>query len=104
MTIDVTYSSPSNFNLPSPPYFHPGTSVTLTCHAHHAVGSVCYRWSSSCSNCFASSSTSQIISDSILQANDAGMHTCTATDSNSNTGSNNTALRLVGKSRLGWYF
>ena len=96
VTIAVTYNSPSDFDLPSPPYYRPGTSVSLTCTAHHAVGSVSYRWSSTCSSCFASSSSSQTISDSILQSNDAGVHTCTVTDSNSNTGSNTTDMKLIG--------
>ncbi|CAI8020956.1 hypothetical protein GBAR_LOCUS12479 [Geodia barretti] len=96
VTVQVTYSPPSAFILPSPPYYHPTSSVTLTCRAHHATGSVTYRWSSTCSSCFASSGTSQAISDSMLQSNDAGVHTCTVTDSNGNTGSNSTEMRLIG--------
>ena len=97
VTINVTYNPPSDFNLPSPPYYRPATSVTLTCLAHHPTGSVSYERSSTCSSCFASSSTSQSISDSLLQSNDAGIHTCTVTDSNGNTGSNGTEMRLIGK-------
>ena len=92
----MTYSSPSDFNLPSPPYYRPATSVTFTCHAHHPTGSVSYQWSSTCSSCFASSDTSQTVSDNILQSNDAGVHTCEVTDSNGNTGSNSTEMRLIG--------
>ena len=97
MTIEVTYNPPSDFTLPSPPYFRPATSVTLTCHAHGATGTVRYRWSSTCSSCFASSSSSQSVSKSILKSNDAGVHTCTVTDADGNTGTNSTEMQLIGK-------
>ena len=97
MTIDVTYNPPFDFTLPSPPYYHPTSSVTLTCRAHHATGSVSYQWSSTCSSCFASSSTAQTISETILKSNSAGVHTCRATDGGGNTGSNSTEMRLIGK-------
>ena len=103
VTVQVTYSPPSAFILPSPPYYHPTSSVTLTCRAHHATGSVTYQWSSTCSGCFASSGTSQAISDSMLQSNDAGVHTCTVTDSNGNTGSNSTEMRLIGKHQCHYF-
>lgn len=96
VTISVRYTPPSDFTLPSPPYYHPATSVTLTCYAHSAVGTVTYRWSSTCSSCFASSSTSQTVSESILKSNSAGEHRCTATDSVRNTGSNSTQMKLIG--------
>ena len=97
VTIDVTYNPPSDFDLPSPPYYRPATSVTLTCRAHHPTGSVSYQWSSTCSSCFASSGSSQSISDNILQSNDAGFHTCTVVDNIGNTGSKSTEMRLIGK-------
>ena len=97
MTIEVTYNPPFDFTLPSPPYYRPASSVTLTCRAHHASGPVSYQWSSTCSSCFASSSTAQTISVTILRSNSAGVHTCTATDGGGNTGSNSTEMRLIGK-------
>ena len=96
VTIDVTYNPPSDFTLPSPPYYRPATSVTLTCRAYHATGSVSYRWSSTCSSCFASSSTSQFVSETILKSNSGGVHTCTATDSARNTGVSSTEMKLIG--------
>ena len=97
VTIEVTYDPPSDFNLPSPPYYRPASTVTLTCRAHSPVGSVSYQWSSTCTSCFASSSTSQSATQTILQSNDAGVHTCTATDSVNNTGRNSTEMKLIGK-------
>ena len=100
VTIDVTYNPPSDFNLPSPPYYRPATSVALTCRAHHPTGSVSYQWSSTCSSCFARSSSSQSITKTTLQSIDAGVHMCTATDGSGNTGSNTTEMRMMGKSIL----
>ena len=97
VTIEVTYNPLFDLTLPSPPYYHPASSVTLTCRAHHATGSVSYRWSSTCSSCFASSSTAQTIRETILKSNSAGVHTCRVTDSDGNTGSNSTEMRLIGK-------
>ena len=93
----MEHTPPSDFDLPSPPYYRPATSVTLACRAHSATGTVTYQWSSNCTECFASSSTSQNITASILQANDAGVHTCTATDSIGNAGSDSTEMELIGK-------
>ena len=98
MTIEVTYNPPFDFTLPSPPYYRPASSVTLTCRAHHASGSVSYQWSSTCSSCFASSSTAQTIRETILNSDSAGVHTCNVTDSDGNTGENSTEMRLIGKS------
>ena len=97
VTIEVTYNPPFDFTLPSPPYYRPASSVTLTCRAHHASGSVSYQWSSTCSSCFASSTTAQTISETILKSNSAGVHTCRVTDGDGNTGSNNTEMKLIGK-------
>ena len=94
--IEVTYDSPFDFTLPSPPYYRPATSVTLTCQVYGATGTVSYQWSSTCSGCFASSSTSQTISSSVLQSIDAGVHTCSAVDNNINTGSDSTEMKLIG--------
>ena len=97
VSIEVSYNPPSDFTLPSPPYYRPASSVTLTCRAHGATGTVRYQWSSTCSSCFASSSTSQSVSDNILTSNDAGVHSCTATDADGSTGTNSTEMQLIGE-------
>ena len=96
VTIEVTYNPPSDFTLPSPPYYRPGTAVTLTCQAHDATGGVRYQWFSTCASCFASSSTAQSVSETILKSINAGVHTCTVTDGNGNTGSSSTEMKLIG--------
>lgn len=97
VTIEVEYTPPRDFDYPSPPYYRPASSVTLKCYAYGTTGAVNYQWSSTCTDCLASTSTAQNITDNILQANDAGVHTCTATDSIGNTGSDSTEMRLIGK-------
>ena len=97
VSIEVTYNPPSDFTLPSPPHYRPATSVTLTCRAYGATGTVTYRWSSTCSSCFASSSTSQSVSDNILTSSDAGVHTCRARDADGSTGTNSTEMKLIGE-------
>ena len=92
----MAYNPPHDFTLPSPPYYRPATSVTLTCHAHNATGPVSYRWTSTCSDCFLKGSGSQSVSESILRSNSAGVHTCIAVDSVRNTGWNNTEMKLIG--------
>ena len=97
VSIGVTYNPPNDFTLPSPPYYRPATSVNLTCQAHHATGTISYQWSSTCSSCFTSRSRDQSVSDDILKSNSAGIHTCTATDSDGNIGTSNTEIKLIGK-------
>ena len=93
----MAYNPPSDFTLPSPPYYRPATSINLTCLAHGTTGTVNYEWYSTCTDCFVSSSTSRVISDAILQSNDAGVHTCTAVDSSGNTGNKSTEMNLIGE-------
>ena len=96
VTIGITYNPPTDFTLPSPPYYRPGTSVTFTCQAHGATGRVRYRWSSTCASCSANSSSAQSVSDSVLKSINAGVHTCTVTDGSGNTGSKSTEMKVIG--------
>ena len=100
MTIEVTYNPPSDFTLPSPPYYHPATSVTFTCQAYGASGRVSYQWSSTCASCSASSSRARSVSVSVLKSIDAGVHTCTVTDKSGNIGSNSTEMKLIGMKKV----
>ena len=97
VTIEITYSSPGTYPVYSPPNYRAASSVTLKCVASGYSGSISYHWTSTCSNCFASNSYSQTISDGILQYYDAGVHTCSVTDGLGNTGSNSTTMRIVGR-------
>ena len=97
VSIRVSYTPPSDFTLPSPPYYRPASSVSLTCLApSDAVPPLTYRWSSTCSSCSVSSSSSREITIDILRSSDSGTHTCTVTDSEGHTGQANTEMRLFG--------
>jgi hypothetical protein len=102
--ITVSYTPPDQYPTYSPPHYRAASSVTLRCSAQGASGSVSYRWSSTCSSCFASSSTSSTISESMLRSRDAGVHTCTVTDSSGNSGSNITQMYIFGKLNLAEIF
>ena len=96
VNIEISYSSPDL--IYSPPNYRAATPVTLTCVASGTTGSVSYRWTSTCRSCFASSSSSSTISKEFLVARDAGVHTCSVTDSSGNRGSNQTTMNIAGMS------
>ena len=102
--ITVSYTPPDQYPTYSPPHYRAASSVTLSCSAQGASGSVSYRWSSTCSSCFASSSTSSTISENMLRSRDAGVHTCTVTDSSGNSGTNTTQMHIFGKLSLAEMF
>ena len=96
-TIVVSYTPPDQYPDYAPPNYRAASSVTLRCSTEGASGSVSYRWSSTCSSCFASSSTSASITENMLRSRDGGDHTCTATDSVGNTGNSSTTMNIVGE-------
>ena len=98
MSIQVDYTPPSDFNLPSPPYYRPASSVSLTCVAPtDAVGDVSYLWFSTNTDSFVNGSTERMVYQEVLTAFDAGYHTCTVTDEVGNTGSAHITMKLFGK-------
>ena len=96
MAINIAYNPPFDFTHATPPYYRPASTVNLTCVAYGATGSVTYQWTSTCSSCFVRG-TSQSVTKNTLVSSDAGNHTCTATDSDSNSGSADTEMRIIGK-------
>ena len=97
VTILVEYDPLPDFTLQSPPYYRPATPVSLTCVVNDGTPPMGYRWSSTCSNCFASHSRSSHISTSVLNANDAGTHKCTAYDAEGRSGYATSEMKLIGK-------
>ena len=95
VTIDIQYDPPCDYTYITPPYYQPASSVTLTCNAQHAVGSVSYEWSSTCSNCFVGNIT-RSISEDILTSSDTGNHTCSVIDEDGNAGSATTQMIMKG--------
>ena len=98
--IEVDYNPPSDFSLPSPPYYRPASSVTLTCVAHDAIDTVQYQWTSTQNRSFAHTKNDSSISHQLLTAHDAGIHTCTVTDHWGNTGTASTEMSLFGNKLL----
>ena len=98
VTIEIDYTSPDTYPVYSPPNYRAASGpVTLRCVATRANGSVTYHWSSTCSSCFASSSSSQSITRTFVTSRDAGTHTCSVRDENGNVGRASTTMNILGK-------
>ena len=104
VTIVPYYTPPDDYPTQySPPNYRPASSVSLRCVAAGVTGLTSFRWSSTCSSCFASSaststySSSHTISESFLRVRDAGVHTCTVTDEDGNSGNDTTTMNIVGE-------
>ncbi len=97
VTIETDYIPPDQYPDYAPPNYRAASSVTLRCVASGTTGHVTYRWSSTCRSCFASSSSLQNVSETMLVSRDAGVHTCNVTDSLGNTGSDVITMNIVGK-------
>ena len=94
----MDYIPPSDFTLPSPPYYRPASSVNFTCVAHGAIGNATYQWTTTgWENSFVHGEIGQNVSQEILTAFDSGIHTCMVTDELGNTGSNYTEMKLFGE-------
>ena len=97
VSILVDYTPPSDFTLPSPPYYRPASSVSLTCLAHDAVGTASYLWSSTNTESFVNGASGGTVFQDILTGFDAGYHSCTVVDEAGNVGSALTTMELFGK-------
>lgn len=98
--IQVTYKAPSDFHLPSPPYYQSASSLMLTCIIHGAADPVRYQWSSTSTESFAHMSTAHTLSQSKLTSVDAGLHTCTVTDADGSTVFERVQIVVIGKARF----
>ena len=94
----MTYNPPSDFTLPSPPYYRPASFVTLTCVVYGATDPVQYQWSTTNTASFAQNKVTSSISQRILTSSDAGEHTCTVTDADGSMVHASTQMTVVGKS------
>ena len=105
VSIEIDYTPPDQYPNYAPPNYRAASSVTLRCGTDGVYGYVYYRWSSTCSSCFASSSYtymyysyySHSITENILKYRDSGVHTCTVTDNYGNSGSSSIPMNIVGK-------
>lgn len=96
--IQVMYQAPSDFNFPSPPYYAPASSITLTCIVHGASEPFHYQWSSTSAGSFTHkhSPTTPNLVQNILTSADAGFHTCTVTDADGTIVSSSIQMSLIG--------
>ena len=97
VTIDVSYSKPSDFSL-DPPNYRAGGSVTLTCRVEGARQGLTYLWSSNCThNCFVKGRTTQNVTRNGLYSVDSGTHVCNVTDAVGYSGNASIVMTIVGK-------
>ena len=74
-----------------------GSTATLICHAENVNGPVSYHWSSTNTHFFAYNSTAMFNRKRLLSAADAGVHTCTVTDSQGNSGQASLPMMFEGR-------
>jgi len=110
VTIDVSYSKPSDFSL-DPPIYRAGSSITLTCRVKRVVASfsrlegvedgLTYSWSSTCThNCFVRGKTTRSVTRHGLHSMDSGTHTCNVTDALGCTGNATIDMNVMGKNHM----
>ena len=80
-----------------PPFYHLTTSMTLICHVHGAHGHVTYSWMTTATSHFTTNSSSLFNRQPFLTYADAGVYTCSVTDSEGNTGEASTEIKLNGE-------
>lgn len=97
VSILVTYNPPSDFTLSTPPYYRPASSATFTCVTQGAAYPVSYHWSSTSTSSFVRNQITQSVTKTILTSADAGVHTCTVTDADGNTGHSSTEMKMIGE-------
>ena len=82
---------------PSPPLYRLGSSMTLFCRVFHASGPLSYSWSTTARSRFTSYSTSVFNRKAVLTAADAGVYTCSVSDSDGNTQQDSVEMKFNGK-------
>ena len=85
---------PSDFLLPSPPYYPPASSVSFTCSSHGLPGPIQYQWTST-GNSFPRQSAKIDITN--MNIHDAGNYTCTVTDGHGITSHITTTIIFTGE-------
>ena len=97
VTIDVSYSKPSDFSL-DPPNYRAGSSITLTCSVDGVEDGLTYSWSSTCTHsCFVKGKTTQNVTRNGLCSVDSGTHTCSVTDALGYSGNASIDMIIMGK-------
>ena len=102
VTIDVSYSKPSDFFL-DPPNYRAGSPITLTCRVAGAGQGLTYLWSSTCThNCFVKGKTTPNVTRNGLYSVDSGTHTCNVTDALGHSGNASVDMIITGKTNCNY--
>lgn len=96
MRISISYNSPSDFSLPSPPFYRPASSVKFVCLVYGATRPVQYHWTST-ATAFVQQQTSWTVTINNMDVSDVGIYTCSVTDSDGDTVSATTTIQLSGE-------
>lgn len=95
--IVVVNNIPDDIFPPPPPIYPLASSITLFCHVHGSIGDVKYSWMTTAASNFTFNSESQFNRKLFLTFDDAGVYTCSASDSAGNTGQANTEIKFNGE-------
>lgn len=88
---------PDDIVLPPLPFYRLATSITFFCHVYGASGHVKYRWFTTSASNFTSNSTSVFNRRTVLTSADAGVYTCSASDSDGNIGQASIEIKFNGE-------
>ena len=102
VSITVTYTPPSTFDLPAP-YYRAASPLSLTCEIEGISGAF-YSWASDCNgSCFTIGHSTKTVSTLYLESADSGVHTCIVHGFNGEMGSANVTIHVVGKFVTNYY-
>ena len=98
VNISVSYNPPSDFHLPSPPYYRPASSVQFTCSVYGAIEPIRYYWTTNSSYpTFAYQRFSPTLRIDRMTASAAGLYTCTILEGDGVVLSASTTIQLDGE-------
>ena len=95
--IVVVNNVPDDLFSPQPPLYLLASSITLVCHVYGSIGDVEYSWMTTAASNFTFNSESQFNRKPLLTFDDAGVYTCSASDSAGKTGEANTEIKTNGE-------
>ena len=99
--LSITYNAPTDFNLPSPPYYRTASTVTILCTAYRLPEPVRYTWTSTASSFrYFRDQNSQSVQITNMDTSDEGVYTCNVTDGHGTTTAIRTVLQLHGEEAI----
>ena len=95
MRLSIIYSTPTDFNLPSPPFYRTGSTVTFVCTAYRLPEPVRYRWTSTARDIGARNQQSLKITN--MRRSDEEVYICRVTDGHGAITTIRTVLQIHGE-------